>query len=104
MSRRRLISGRVMPGRALGQRRTTIAVAALVVALGGFGAAAASPAAARTTYDVTATVPVGNLPVAVAVNQLTGKIYVTNTLSNTVSVITPRRRQRRHRRHHQPPW
>lgn len=43
------------------------------------------------TNAVTATISVGNQPVGVAVNPFTGTIYVTNSLSNTVSVITPGR-------------
>jgi len=37
--------------------------------------------------DVTATIGVGNSPAAVAVNPVTGTIYVVNSASGTVSVI-----------------
>ena len=36
---------------------------------------------------VTATIPVGNVPQAVALNPVTNKIYVANFVSNTVTVI-----------------
>ena len=36
---------------------------------------------------VTATIPVGTGPEAVAVNPVTGSVYVTNSRSNSVSVI-----------------
>ena len=39
------------------------------------------------TNQVTATVPVGTAPTAVAVNTVNSNVYVTNTGSNTVSVI-----------------
>ena len=38
---------------------------------------------------VTATIPVGSDPFGVAVEQFTGKVYVANFSSNTVSVINP---------------
>ena len=40
------------------------------------------------TNTVTATIPVGGHPGAVAVNPLAGTVYVTNAYGNTVSVIT----------------
>ena len=40
-------------------------------------------------YSVIATIPVGGSPFGVAINQIYGLVYVTNVLSNTVSVIDP---------------
>jgi YVTN family beta-propeller protein len=40
------------------------------------------------TNIVTATVPVGRVPVGVAANPRTNTIYVTNSDDNTVSVLT----------------
>jgi len=51
--------------------------------------AMAAPAAAAVPA-VTATIPVGGDPFGVAVNPLTGTVYVTNVLSETVSVISGR--------------
>jgi DNA-binding beta-propeller fold protein YncE len=39
------------------------------------------------TNTVTATIPVGNGPVGVAVNPLTGAVYTANVGDDTVSVI-----------------
>jgi YVTN family beta-propeller protein len=50
-------------------------------------AALLSPAASVLAQTVTATVPVGNLPHGVGVNPTTGRVYVANNNSNTVSVI-----------------
>ncbi len=58
----------------------------LVVPLAVLGGA--MPALAATPYAVTATVPVGILPGAVAVNKKTDTVYVANANSDTVSVIT----------------
>jgi DNA-binding beta-propeller fold protein YncE len=43
------------------------------------------------TNTVTATITVVFGPRRVAVNQLTGQVYVANSGSNTMSVITPAR-------------
>jgi DNA-binding beta-propeller fold protein YncE len=40
------------------------------------------------TNTVAATIPVGNGPVAVAVNPLTGAVYTVNMGDDTVSVIS----------------
>lgn len=42
---------------------------------------------AHTNPAVVATIPVGNQPLAVAVNEITNRVYVTNRLDDTVSVI-----------------
>jgi YVTN family beta-propeller protein len=49
--------------------------------------AGAGPAAANTTYRVTATIGVGALPIGVGVDPATNTIYAANFLDNTVSVI-----------------
>src|SRR6267378_308778 len=50
----------------------------------------AAPTAAAAAPMVTATIPVGGESDAVAANPLTGSVYVTNQLDNTVSVISGR--------------
>jgi hypothetical protein len=50
--------------------------------------ALAGPAAAGAVPAVTATIPVGSDPAGVAVNPLTGTVYVTNVGNDTVSVIS----------------
>jgi YVTN family beta-propeller protein len=40
-------------------------------------------------YSVIATIPVGGAPYGVAINPTNGLVYVTNSNSNTVSVINP---------------
>jgi YVTN family beta-propeller protein len=47
----------------------------------------AVPAAAATTYAVTATIGVGSGPYGVGIDPSTGTVYVANEQSNTVSVI-----------------
>ena len=68
-------------GRGVGRRgwQTGLLVVVLVAALLG----APAPAAARSKT----TIPVGSGPNAVAVNPATNKIYVSNQVSNTVTVI-----------------
>ena len=39
-------------------------------------------------YSVIATIPVGGGPFGVAINPTNGLVYVTNVLSNTVSVVS----------------
>ena len=39
-------------------------------------------------YSVIATIPVGNSPSGVAINPTNGLVYVTNVLSDTVSVVS----------------
>lgn len=63
-------------------RRATIAVAILVGCVASL--VGASPSDAMTT---TATVNVGEYPTAVAVNDLTNKVYVANTRSGTISEL-----------------
>jgi YVTN family beta-propeller protein len=46
-----------------------------------------TPASASTTYAVTATIPVGEGPNGVAVDPITGTIYVVNQQDGTMSVI-----------------
>jgi YVTN family beta-propeller protein len=78
--------------------RTVQRTAALLLTLAGLTpvasiapAASASPVlsadAASNSIRVTATIPVGDGPFGAAVNPQTGKIYVANRFSNTVSVI-----------------
>jgi YVTN family beta-propeller protein len=57
------------------------AAAALSLAVG------TVPASAAGSYTVTATIPVGSSPDAVAADPAAGTIYVTNVGANTVSVI-----------------
>ena len=47
----------------------------------------AVPAAAATTYAVTATIGLGTNPTSVGVDPSTHRVYVANILSNNVSVI-----------------
>ena len=46
------------------------------------------PTQAQTTF-ITSTFPVGNGPVALALNAVTDRLYVANQASNTVSVVDP---------------
>ena len=57
----------------------------LMASLGMFGGAMSASAA--TSYQVTATVPVGNNPFGVAVDATTHTVYVANSDGNSVSVI-----------------
>ncbi len=61
-------------------RRVTVPVEMTVA----FVLAIASVACAQVSL---ATIPAGNLPIAVAVNPVTNKIYVANQNSNNVTVI-----------------
>ncbi len=65
-----------------------VATGALVLALAAPTAAAGSPVARAPA--VTGTITVGSDPYGVAVNPVTGTIYVTNTGSDSVSVISGR--------------
>src|SRR5208282_3838279 len=69
----------------VGLRRTITAFVGLLT-LAGLLALTCPSAQAQT---VTATVPVGSDPTSVAVNPATNQIYVANSGSNTVSVISP---------------
>jgi DNA-binding beta-propeller fold protein YncE len=42
----------------------------------------------RRTHAVTATITVGSIPVGIAVNPVTGAVYVANNGSGNVSVIS----------------
>jgi YVTN family beta-propeller protein len=55
-------------------------------------ASASTPAttAPDAAITVTATIPVGNTPTGIAVNQRTNTVYVTNEIGGTVSVIDGR--------------
>ncbi len=75
---RRLSKQRALPGVLL----TAIVVLALIFALAG-----SAPRPAHAAYDVIATIGVGSNPLDVAVNPITNTIYVTNNISNNVSVI-----------------
>jgi YVTN family beta-propeller protein len=71
------------------------ALAAVLTAGVGLSAAA-QPAGAATQAParhpaVTRTIPVGSGPIGVAVSPMTGRIYVTNSVSGTVSVINGRK-------------
>ena len=65
----------------------TVAIAALAPTASTVASAASAPAA---PIKVTATIRVGRFPVGVAADPRTNTIYVANTLSNTVSVISGR--------------
>lgn len=69
-----------------------LALARVAAAMGlftGLGVAAVPPAAAAVpAVSVTATIPVGTGPAAVAVDPLTDTVYVGNSASGTVSVIS----------------
>src|SRR6476620_8453825 len=63
------------------------AAAAAVVAAAALSLAAGAVPASAGGYTVTATIPVGSSPRAVAVDPATHTAYVTNTGDGTVSVI-----------------
>ena len=64
-----------------------VAVAAVAVLLAVSGPAAAPGLASTTSYAVTATIPVGDLPLGVGVDPSVGTAYVANNGDGTVSVI-----------------
>ena len=70
-----------------GRRAAAAAIGAVALALT-VPMAATAASAAPGALTVTATITVGNAPWGVAVNPLTGAVYVANSLSNTVSVIS----------------
>ena len=76
-----------------GRRRAAVAACMLAAAglTGGAVLASAGPAAAApaaTPPAVTATIPVGTAPAGVAAAALAGTVYVANSGSDTVSVIS----------------
>ena len=72
-------------GGTRGRRRAVMAAVVAAMTVAPLMLAVTSPAAADTP---TAQVPVGTSPQAVAVNPVTNKTYVTNNVSNTVTVLT----------------
>ena len=56
----------------------------------GTAAAASSNPASTPSYQVIATIPVGDCPVGLDANPLTGRIYVADVCDNIVSVINGR--------------
>ena len=73
-------------GRVSGARRWAAVSGMLAVTLTA-GAVASVPAAAATTYRVTAAIGVGSAPREVGVDPAANTIYVTNENDNSVSVI-----------------
>ena len=77
-----------MPAGQFGKR--LVSLAAVLTAGAGLGATQPAGAAIRAWGPppaVTQTIPVGSGPFGVAVSPVTGRIYVANSVSGTVSVI-----------------
>jgi len=73
------------PGRAL-----RLAGVPVMLGLLAWAGMVVAPVAADAAPAVSATIPVGTDPFAVAVNPVTGTVYVVNAGSNSVSVISGR--------------
>ena len=69
-------------------RRLLAGLAALALISLWFVVVGELPAGATTTYEVTTTIPVGDQPDAEAIDVNTGLVYVPNSVSNSVSVIS----------------
>ena len=83
---RRGSSRRGATGRARGRWRLAVVLGLPAVLLAAAGIAA-TPAAAGIIYGLGATISVGDDPDAVAVDPVSQEVYVTNSLSHTVSAI-----------------